>query len=65
MKIQVGKTYRPRDKKAPPVTITGRCPQGIYSYVGKWGELPEQQDRYQENGMNLHIETEFDLIEEV
>ncbi|MGA9651935.1 hypothetical protein [Pedobacter sp.] len=64
MKLQIGKTYQPGDKAASPVTITGRCACGIYSYIGKWGELPEEQDCYRENGMNLHVESEFDLIEE-
>lgn len=63
MKLEVGKTYQPRDQFAEPVTITERCAQGIYSFVGKWGE--EGQDVYQENGMSLHIKSEFDLIEEV
>lgn len=63
MKLEVGKTYQPRDPFAEPVTITGLSGNGIYVYIGTWGE--EGQDLYKENGMCLHVESEFDLIEEI
>jgi len=65
VKLEIGKTYQPRSSKEKPVKIIGTSTMhGIYKFQGEWkkGELP---DHYSETGMIMHIESQFDLIEEI